>query len=583
MKEEIERLHREVQAARTRELLAIAQSPTAIREICVKNEETLWKEMDLLQQEILQREDEIKELNNLLQSVQYLQNEDRCKLHGLLQQKEGTIIILTKQKEVLQTRLNTVKQTIELLRQESAATLGVISEPSQQLKQMIEKDVQLEHEYKRIQQDLCKHERLCSDIENTTMVNEENMVHLLEENNAHARSDEDALENEILSADVSTANEILLDDVSTANEILLDDVSTANEILLDDVSTGIKIPPRDVSTENEILPGDVSTIYNRLNPDEENMPENAATFRDALDPLKIAELYKNLYANHWPVAFQAASSYFFGMPEHEIVNTILEIFERVRIFCKDTFDKQKLAIMEQMKNDSSDLVNLDEARVLEFMGQGTTEFSLSLLHQKYRAMVFGSFLDGKSIFIQESIRICWLMNLSDPPVVEHKKIKSGDKFDPNLYQVYTHQGNKVQFVVLPALMRKDGPIIAKGVVQCKPFTKASSRMHRKGTNTLARRFSSSWIGAEQSLQDNSHGSDSASSLSECSHPAQPNGANGSDLGRKKYPKELTPSESDLKKYRVYKTMFSDLIVKSKLGEKLYDKCLKYEEWKNKQN
>ena len=54
------------------EHLPIAKSLEDMRKICVKNEETLVKEMDLLQQDITQREEEIKQLNSC-------SNEDRNK------------------------------------------------------------------------------------------------------------------------------------------------------------------------------------------------------------------------------------------------------------------------------------------------------------------------------------------------------------------------------------------------------------------------------------------------------------------------------------------------------------------------
>ncbi|KAH3779700.1 hypothetical protein DPMN_157505 [Dreissena polymorpha] len=171
---EIKKLLRELKASRTRELLAIAKSPEDMMKICVKNEQTLVKEMDLISQDVAQKENEIKELNLSLKSVEYQSNEDRIKLLRQLQRKKGTIVILKKQKHLLHTRLNTVQESVELLKQE--VTTGVISEPSQKLKQLIEIDVQLEQDYKRTQQDLQNHERRCSEHGVATPVN---VLHVL--------------------------------------------------------------------------------------------------------------------------------------------------------------------------------------------------------------------------------------------------------------------------------------------------------------------------------------------------------------------------------------------------------------------
>ncbi|XP_052218205.1 protein CIP2A homolog [Dreissena polymorpha] len=117
-----------------------------MRNICVKREETFVKEKDLLQQEIARREEDIKKLNLSLQ----------------IETQEEHIIILKKKTKLLQNRVNTLNETVEVLRRKSAVTLGVRGEPSHQLKQLIEKEAQLEQEYDETQKDLNNHDKLLS-------------------------------------------------------------------------------------------------------------------------------------------------------------------------------------------------------------------------------------------------------------------------------------------------------------------------------------------------------------------------------------------------------------------------------------
>ncbi|KAH3857556.1 hypothetical protein DPMN_100166 [Dreissena polymorpha] len=159
---ECEMLKSQISTAHSSELLTIAKSLEDMRKICVKNEETLVKEMDLLQQDIALREDEIKKLNLSLQSVKSNSNEDRNKWLRQIESQEEHMIIQKKKKKILQNRLITLNETVEVLRRESAWTLGVRSEPSHQLELLIEKEGQLEQEYDEIQKDLNNHEMLLS-------------------------------------------------------------------------------------------------------------------------------------------------------------------------------------------------------------------------------------------------------------------------------------------------------------------------------------------------------------------------------------------------------------------------------------
>ncbi|XP_052218534.1 uncharacterized protein LOC127836144 isoform X4 [Dreissena polymorpha] len=142
-----------------RELLPIAKS---FEDICVKNEETFVKEMDLLQQEIARREEDIKKLNLSLQSAKSCSKKDRNKWQRQIETHKEHIIILKKKEKILQNRVNTLNETVEVLRPKSAVTFGVSSEPSHQLEQLIAKDAQLKQEYDKIQKELHNHDKLLS-------------------------------------------------------------------------------------------------------------------------------------------------------------------------------------------------------------------------------------------------------------------------------------------------------------------------------------------------------------------------------------------------------------------------------------
>ncbi|XP_052257904.1 uncharacterized protein LOC127862693 isoform X2 [Dreissena polymorpha] len=176
LKKECEMLKSQISTDHSSELLPIEKLLDDMRKICVKNEETLVKEMGLLQQDIAHREEQNKKLNLSLQSVKSCSNEDRNKWQRQIETQEEHIIILKKKKKILQNRLNTLNETVEVLRRESALTLGVRSEPSHQLELLIEKETQLEQEYDETQKDLNNHQMLLSVYERQEICNVDNDI-----------------------------------------------------------------------------------------------------------------------------------------------------------------------------------------------------------------------------------------------------------------------------------------------------------------------------------------------------------------------------------------------------------------------
>ncbi|XP_045206635.1 uncharacterized protein LOC123558854 [Mercenaria mercenaria] len=58
------------------------------------------------------------------------------------------------------------------------------------------------------------------------------------------------------------------------------------------------------------------------------------------------------------------------------------------------------------------------------------------------------------------------MTVNDPPVVFGPNISRGETFDTDMYSVYTNNGNKVDFIVWPALLLHSyGPVLCKGVAE----------------------------------------------------------------------------------------------------------------------
>ncbi|XP_052279378.1 golgin subfamily A member 4-like isoform X7 [Dreissena polymorpha] len=192
-----------------------------------------------------------------------------------------------------------------------------------------------------------------------------------------------------------------------------------------------------------------------------------ARLRTYLDPRAIAELYKNLYKNVWPRTFETAKNLTFAGNVKNAVKNIIECVEMVNTFCKKECGEIKRHFKEMLEGEAVGLKEevFDEARIIQMITSGTSELALGLLVQLAHA---------SPVFVRECIRIFWLLNLQWPQIEEYT-IK-GEDFDRNVYEALSEQGDKVEYVVWPALIY-DETVLAKGVAKCYQssiLTQASS-------------------------------------------------------------------------------------------------------------
>ncbi|XP_052279376.1 golgin subfamily A member 4-like isoform X5 [Dreissena polymorpha] len=206
-----------------------------------------------------------------------------------------------------------------------------------------------------------------------------------------------------------------------------------------------------------------------------------ARLRTYLDPRAIAELYKNLYKNVWPRTFETAKNLTFAGNVKNAVKNIIECVEMVNTFCKKECGEIKRHFKEMLEGEAVGLKEevFDEARIIQMITSGTSELALGLLVQVFMKTLIPGFqlqklAHASPVFVRECIRIFWLLNLQWPQIEEYT-IK-GEDFDRNVYEALSEQGDKVEYVVWPALIY-DETVLAKGVAKCYQssiLTQASS-------------------------------------------------------------------------------------------------------------
>ena len=95
-----------------------------------------------------------------------------------------------------------------------------------------------------------------------------------------------------------------------------------------------------------------------------------------------------------------------------------------------------------------------------------TSFSLQICHVKsvtQENLIHNSYVVK---YIQKCSELCWRMQITDPPLCLKFDVKNGENFDKNLYNAFTKNGSRIEYLVWPILfLHKSGPMMAKGVAE----------------------------------------------------------------------------------------------------------------------
>ena len=69
-------------------------------------------------------------------------------------------------------------------------------------------------------------------------------------------------------------------------------------------------------------------------------------------------------------------------------------------------------------------------------------------------------------YIEKCVELCWMMRVQDPPIYMEANYATNSPFDSSRMRSFTKAGQFIHFVVWPTFfLHKDGPLLAKGVVQ----------------------------------------------------------------------------------------------------------------------
>ncbi|XP_052793982.1 putative uncharacterized protein MYH16 isoform X2 [Mya arenaria] len=253
---------------------------------------------------------------------------------------------------------------------------------------------------------------------------------------------------------------------------------------------------------------------------------NIADLSDPQRPQKIGEQLSQVYDDQWTDASENLEK--LEMEEEKILKTLLDLLVTIYKHCQEAAENQQGRIDEDLflppmeappspdtngtdglrsptgskhsmskiprfsshKSSRPTLPNLSTEKKKVLKGeklpevpvevrQGIKEYRKKVAKQVWpviekevlnklrRSDEFGDrIVDACKTYITKCVELCWLMRIQDPPVTIHWAAPEDGAFNSDVYRAYTKTGNRVEYVVWPAVyLHKGGPILMKGVAQ----------------------------------------------------------------------------------------------------------------------
>ncbi|VDI02339.1 Hypothetical predicted protein [Mytilus galloprovincialis] len=228
----------------------------------------------------------------------------------------------------------------------------------------------------------------------------------------------------------------------------------------------------------------------------EKLSKGNPTITDLGDPnrpMKIGDKYGELYDNEWTDAMESINDIksFYSVSEHIDIEEVivLHLCQLLKICyneCLSLADEQIDNIGKIISetlclnvNSRSDFYNFPACKdVVVQRRQKSDHFVKHLLANEIigkTAMHDWEYVNKngdvmeylmKTPFFDQCVNLCWCMVIQDPVMYLDGDITQGTTFDKNTYKEFVKSGNKVKYVVWPALfLHKDGPLLHKGTIQ----------------------------------------------------------------------------------------------------------------------
>ncbi|CAC5392370.1 unnamed protein product [Mytilus coruscus] len=179
-------------------------------------------------------------------------------------------------------------------------------------------------------------------------------------------------------------------------------------------------------------------------------------------PMKIGEKYGELYDNEWTDAMENVGNvkkYYSDMKNVENEEIIIRHLHRL-------LEKEEIANLPVCREASIHRRANSEAFAKYLYGKKIVcknilnDWDYHYKHENVMELLM------ETTFFEKCVHLCWSMAIQDPVMYLDDDLKAGMPLDKNTYKEFVKSGDKVVYVVWPALfLHRNGPLLYKGVAQ----------------------------------------------------------------------------------------------------------------------
>ncbi|XP_052077489.1 uncharacterized protein LOC127715470 [Mytilus californianus] len=210
-------------------------------------------------------------------------------------------------------------------------------------------------------------------------------------------------------------------------------------------------------------------------------------------PMKISEKYGELYDNEWTDAMvnvDLIKPHFPDFVKSDLEEIIVRHLYRTLLFCYQECKIISLKQTQTIRKTIAESLNLNiDSENAETNLPGWKEISFYRKHHgddfakcliTYQKLCKNILDDWhythksekymkelmKTPFFDKCVHLCWYMAVQEPMMYLDDKLQVDTKYNKTEYKEYVQSGDKVRYIVWPALyLHENGPLLYKGVVQ----------------------------------------------------------------------------------------------------------------------
>lgn len=197
-----------------------------------------------------------------------------------------------------------------------------------------------------------------------------------------------------------------------------------------------------------------------------------ADLSDENRPNKLAEKFSELYDNAWTDALESLAD--MNQTEESQIQYLLQTLRVIYDCCMEFSERQRTRLILDVtkpstlkdKTHETDVPGRILSKVIDLQKQTASDAIADMTNYTLNEIIISACDTSMQKYIDCCIEYCWMMAIQDPPMKLDFGPAQNEKFDKEVFRCYTITGEKVQFMVWPAVfLHKNGPLVTKGVLQ----------------------------------------------------------------------------------------------------------------------